>query len=66
MHYRLPLLADDVEVTGVVVARWRPLYPGWRCDAELLVRAASLRVEERLKRGAAAALLGGELDALFA
>lgn len=54
---------DDVEVTGVVVARWRPLYPGWRCDAELAIRAAGMRVEERMPRPST--LLGVEIIRQF-
>ncbi|KAI8467006.1 MAG: DNA replication licensing factor MCM9-like protein [Monoraphidium minutum] len=54
---------DDVEVTGVVVARWRPLYPGARCDAELAMRASHMAVEERAPRPGA--LLGSNMEDLF-
>lgn len=50
-------------MTGVVVARWRPLYPGLRCDAELLLRAVHMRVEQRSP--APSALLGVEMGELF-
>lgn len=55
--------SDDVEVTAVVVARWRPLYPGWRCDAELVLRACHMRVEERGARPGS--MQGVEMGDLF-
>jgi hypothetical protein len=58
-----PTTTDNVEITGVVVARWRPLYPGWRADAELLLRACHMRVEARLPQPSA--LLGVEMGELF-
>lgn len=48
----------------MVIARWRPLYPGSRCDAELVVRANGMRVEERGPRPSA--LLGVDMGELFA
>lgn len=34
---------DDVEVTGVVRAQWRPLFPGARCDGSLTIKACNVR-----------------------
>lgn len=33
--------ADDVEVTGVVKADWRPLFPGAPCDGTLTIKACA-------------------------
>ncbi|KAF8067336.1 MCM9 [Scenedesmus sp. PABB004] len=44
---------DDVEVTGVVCADWRPLFPGARCDGTLTLRACQLRCVSSLHRAAA-------------
>ena len=47
----------------MVVARWRPLYPGWRCDAELVLRACHMRVDERAPQPGA--MQGVEMGDLF-
>lgn len=45
--------ADDVEVTGLVRAAWRPLFPGARCDGTITLRACHLRCISSLHRAAA-------------
>jgi hypothetical protein len=42
--------ADDVAVTGVVTARWRPLFPGARCDADILLQATHVSVLKSLAK----------------
>jgi hypothetical protein len=44
--------ADDVHVTGVVIARWRPMFPGARCDAELCLSACHLAVARHKHKAA--------------
>eukprot|EP00878_Enallax_costatus_P023223 GHUV01024690.1.p1 GENE.GHUV01024690.1~~GHUV01024690.1.p1 ORF type:complete len:488 (+),score=128.46 GHUV01024690.1:127-1590(+) len=45
---------DDVEVTGLVQADWRPLFPGARCDGTLSMKACSTRSISSRHRAAAA------------
>jgi hypothetical protein len=45
-------LADDVHVAGVVIARWRPMFPGARCDAELCLVASSMTVVTQRNKSA--------------
>lgn len=45
--------ADDVEVTGVVRAQWRPLFPGARCDGTLTLHACHMRTVNSLHRAVA-------------
>jgi hypothetical protein len=42
--------ADDVEVTGIVSAQWRPLFPGARCDGSLMLQACHMRTINSLHR----------------
>lgn len=48
-----PLTADDIEVTGVVRAQWRPLFPGARCDGTLSLHACHMRTVNSLHRAVA-------------
>lgn len=41
---------DDVEVTGLVQAVWRPLFPGARCDGTLTLHACHLRTVNSMHR----------------
>jgi len=45
--------ADDVEVTGIVRAQWRPLFPGARCDGTLILHACHMRTVNSLHRAVA-------------
>lgn len=47
------LRADDVEVTGIVRAQWRPLFPGARCDGTLMLHACHLRTINSIHRAVA-------------
>jgi hypothetical protein len=47
------LYADDVEVTGIVRAQWRPLFPGARCDGTLTLHACHMRTINSLHRAVA-------------
>lgn len=40
--------ADDVSVLGVVVPKWKPLFPGVRAEAELVLLAHSLKVSHQI------------------
>ncbi|WIA33182.1 hypothetical protein OEZ86_006329 [Tetradesmus obliquus] len=44
---------DDVEVTGIVRAQWRPLFPGARCDGTLAIKACQVRSINSRHRAAA-------------
>jgi hypothetical protein len=44
---------DDVEVTGIVRAQWRPLFPGARCDGTLAIKACHVRSISSRHRAAA-------------
>lgn len=46
--------ADDVEVTGLVQAEWRPLFPGARCDGTLTMRSCAIRSINSRHRAAVA------------
>lgn len=45
--------ADDVEVTGIVRAQWRLLFPGARCDGTLTLHACHMRTVNSLHRAVA-------------
>jgi hypothetical protein len=45
---------DDVEVTGIVRAQWRPLFPGARCDGTLAIKACHVRSINSRHRAVAA------------
>jgi hypothetical protein len=47
------LTVDDVEVTGIVRAQWRPLFPGARCDGTLSLHACHMRTVNSLHRAVA-------------
>lgn len=47
------LPADDLEVTGIVRAQWRPLFPGARCDGTLTLHACHMRTVNSLHRAVA-------------
>lgn len=35
--------ADDVEVTGVLCCKWKPVMKGVRCDLEMVILANNIR-----------------------
>jgi len=54
--------ADDVEITGIVTARWRPLIPGQPCDADVVLTASSLRVAATRARALPALAPGDDAE----